>query len=67
MAACWLGEHVNSVAGEYAWKPWEHKMGPAAEAGPGLLESAPSTGADGEGRGREGMAEERPGGPVRLE
>ncbi|EFJ44601.1 hypothetical protein VOLCADRAFT_121307 [Volvox carteri f. nagariensis] len=32
MAACWLGEHVNSIAGEYAWKSWETKMGPAADA-----------------------------------
>ncbi|KAG2489163.1 hypothetical protein HYH03_012389 [Edaphochlamys debaryana] len=31
MAACWLGEHINSVAGEYAWRAWEHKLGPHAE------------------------------------
>ncbi|GFR45404.1 hypothetical protein Agub_g6779, partial [Astrephomene gubernaculifera] len=23
MSACWLGEHINSIAGEYAWKPRE--------------------------------------------
>ncbi|KAG2426717.1 hypothetical protein HYH02_014757 [Chlamydomonas schloesseri] len=42
MAATWLGEHVNSVAGEYAWKSWEHKLGPAAAGDPDGLTLAQS-------------------------
>ncbi len=32
LAATWLGEHANSVAGEYAWKPWERKLGAVVAA-----------------------------------
>ncbi|KAG2422978.1 hypothetical protein HXX76_015649 [Chlamydomonas incerta] len=42
MAATWLGEHVNSVAGEYAWKSWEHKLGLAAAGDPDGLTLAAS-------------------------
>ena len=42
MAATWLGEHVNSVAGEYAWKSWEHKLGLAAAGDPDGLTLAQS-------------------------
>ncbi|PNH00698.1 hypothetical protein TSOC_013466, partial [Tetrabaena socialis] len=45
-AACWLGEHVNSIAGEYAWKQWEAKLGPGAGgldgANGGLRSAGPS-------------------------
>ncbi|GLI65416.1 hypothetical protein VaNZ11_008982, partial [Volvox africanus] len=40
MAACWLGEHVNSIAGEYAWKPWETPMTTGSADGTSATESA---------------------------
>eukprot|EP00198_Chlamydomonas_reinhardtii_P004872 XP_001694208.1 predicted protein [Chlamydomonas reinhardtii] len=52
MAATWLGEHVNSVAGEYAWKSWEHKLGLAAAGDPdGLTLAQRPGGAGGRGPG----------------
>ncbi|GIL76658.1 hypothetical protein Vretifemale_6217 [Volvox reticuliferus] len=40
MAACWLGEHVNNIAGEYAWKPWETKMSTGSADAASAAESA---------------------------
>ncbi|KXZ43569.1 hypothetical protein GPECTOR_87g432 [Gonium pectorale] len=39
LAASWLGEHVNSAAGEYAWKPWEAALGPGRRASTGVAPS----------------------------